>query len=354
MSCILAPPIPSAINGVSLEGAFTMLETLRTTNPQLADLTERCMGIKPVATTPVTYATLNYDELRAAWSGDVCPNAFQNFMYPSGVYTASRFAAVQIGMTNAMHIYFSTKPFEPSPYSSPALQSQILEACSSLPGICTNSATFMCQNCTRDNISSSFNTLQLCGCYAPADSNFPNISQACDPLCTNSVSSKLRDPINGGVVECNQTVCVINNITINAANTSLNGIDFNQVCNQCVNDNASCQCYIDVSVPDIIAKTGLSGPSLVQNCPFNQCFVVDNQTQQIKNVPCSNYNKIDTTLPVNKYIWWVLAFIFFLLITVVFSFAYWGSSFRQISFELYTPKKRLDNVAQYSSKNIPK
>jgi hypothetical protein len=347
MSCVLAPPPPTGETGMDLRGAYDLMSNAGV----IGQLAQRCSGLIPDSTD--IFTTMPLSELSLLWETGDCASTLNNFIFLDGSYSLNRFTATQLGMTNAMNIYFSAKPFETSVFRAPEVQSQMLNACSIVPGLCSFAASSMCGSCSREQIASSYETLQLCGCYAPQDPNFGTLTGACDPLCTNSASSRLRDPASGSVAECNQTVCVINDVTINATNSSLQGINFSQVCSQCANDNSVCQCFIDVSIPDIISTVGLSGPTLSQNCPFSQCFTVNNETGTINNVSCSPYNPINVEYPVSPWLWWILAFLFFVLVTVIFAFAYWGDSFQQIGYQPFEPAKKLANPWRYSSRNLP-
>lgn len=350
MSCVSAPPQPPTMNIVNSHCTKST-----TDNTYSCDDVVACAGL---VVDPVTgaHSDMNAKQLAAVWQTQDCGTVLYNNFFPNGVFDGTSFALSQQAMANALYIYFTPNSFTPSPYDASVTQSQLLQACYDVPGLCDYSAVPMCTSCTRDQIAQGYNLLEFCGCHAtpdPAFSELGSFQTACDPLCTNGISAKLRDNATGAVAECNQTVCVINNVTLNAYATSLQNINFAQVCNACVNNNATCQCYIDVSIPNIISTMGLEGPNLQQNCPFNQCYTVDNNSGKITNVDCGSYNQVNVSTPVSKYLWWLLIFLLVIIVLAIFSFAYWGLSFEQVSFQLFRGKG-LKHVERYSSLNLPK
>lgn len=282
------------------------------------------------------YIPLTDEELKSVWgAGSTCGNVFsQSFYNSQGVYNSNLFQQYQNRMQNVIYRYFSTNPFNPSPYTSSVVEDNILNTCFTVPGICANSESQMCKTCTDDKISTSTNLINFCGCYTVNSQNL-NLSPECSYTCTLDDASKLRNIVTGNVLECNQTVCVINDVTINATNTSLQNINFNQICNQCI--AGQCSCFIDVSIPNIISQLGISGPTFNQKCPSSQCYTVDNKTGAIVQEDCAKYTQIAYVTPIGTGIWWILGVIFILFLFLLFSFWFWGDNWKQVAYSLYTP-----------------
>ena len=198
-----------------------------------------------------------------------------------------------------------------------AFQEVLIDACSlsqfGLQGACQYVANRMCASCSREAVPNSRDTLRLCGCAVPPlnPDVYGGIPRECDPLCAQGSISKLRDPASGAVADCNATVCVINNVSITAAKSTVGGISFTQVCPQCravatitdpsgytfiaapplgAEPNGVCKCIIDVSIPSIAQAVGVSDKTTFrQACGTNSiCLTVNNQTQQVTEVPCES------------------------------------------------------------------
>ena len=114
--------------------------------------------------------------------------------------------------------------------------------CSQIPGLCTEALNNMCSSYTADDVSTSPFLLPWCSCYLP-DSEYQQyeafgINRECSPLCNRtgvipSVSATGQSNI------CQQTVCVLDQTTVNLINTTFDGgqINFNQVCGSCGSSN---------------------------------------------------------------------------------------------------------------------
>jgi len=104
---------------------------------------------------------------------------------------------------------------------------------------------------------------------------------------------------------CNDTVCVINNITIETIATKGGGINFNQVCPGCVKDPGKCICYTyGKGAADKISSgnSGMQDPAIFkQNCPNAFCFE-EQVNGNYKEVKCNTVNPGNTGKdPINTY-----------------------------------------------------
>jgi len=127
------------------------------------------------------------------------------------------------------------------------LQENMYNMCKNLPQACVLALDNYCSSLTREEISSSNAKIRFCGCYGPdvdeEDMANSEIDKECDPLCNRGDTISL--PVEGSLNEkaCDNTVCVIDNVTITAAGGSGN-VTFNQVCTGCTKSQP-CRCIIN-------------------------------------------------------------------------------------------------------------
>lgn len=142
----------------------------------------------------------------------------------------------------------------------------IIEVCRENPGACDDILTQKCQGVTREQLSNNVNLANLCGCFM-ADIEYEAYSQfgierECDPVCALGSSVKLHNTSTNNpaeFIECNQSICVIDDVTINIlANSVAGDVTFSQACGSCAgNDGSSCRCYInDTSINAINSLIG--------------------------------------------------------------------------------------------------
>lgn len=259
-------------------------------------------------------------------------------------------------------------------------QDALFEFCGnqSLNGVCALVQTSMCNNCTVDSIEGTAQT-KFCGCYVPRDdlSRKNNVEKKCSSMCSSGNVFKLRDIDTGVIQICNNPVCVINNISIQAQDSSIDNLSFIQACPSCqssissdagstVVTNASatnsifangingvqtngvaivtsntdsdgnpkvedtpkpsgCTCIIDASIPGIGRRLGLDNPETFgQFCGENSvCIQVDNTTGEERTVPCAE-SLSDITM--NEYskpvpLWaWIIVFVMLIVgVLVIFT-----------------------------------
>jgi hypothetical protein len=241
----------------------------------------------------------------------------------------------------------------------------LLDACKSMPGVCEPVQSYMCNQCNRDQITSSNAFLTFCGCNSnPALTNntfynstiMPNFDPACDPLCTNSKSIQNVNTTTGITDQCNANVCVIDNVSINAVNTTFGQLpSFTQVCPACADGTGNCVCIINANFSNISSIAGYDGnpindfPRFLQVCPNSQCFATDPTTGIYQQRDCTDslYNKQGQLLrdvvkeigtPVKFPIWIavICGVLLFVIILVFFSYKY-----------------QSDNIQVYMTSKVP-
>jgi len=149
----------------------------------------------------------------------------------------------------------------------------VVSVCRSNPGGCDATLKQKCAGVTRDQLSNNVNLANLCGCFMPdlqyaSDSSF-GITRECDPVCAIGSAVPQLDTTTSNPAafkKCKQSVCVIDDVTINILAHSVTGpISFSQACGSCAGNAGagSCRCYIEnVSITAI--------NSLIGDVSFNQ------------------------------------------------------------------------------------
>ncbi len=217
----------------------------------------------------------------------------------------------------------------------------LLDSCNTFPGICEPVQSYMCNACNRDQIQASKVFIKFCGCQAPPDPNnffndiSKNLDPSCDPLCTNSLAIKNVNPTTGITQQCNANVCVINNVTIKAVDTTFSQApNFTQVCPSCSDGTGNCVCIIDATFSDITNINDYNGnpindlPKFNQVCPGAQCYIVDPVTGKYVSKACEDslYNSKGQLLknldlgPSVKFPVWIIVIAGILLLVAFLTF----------------------------------
>lgn len=181
----------------------------------------------------------------------------------------------------------------------------LFTVCGTYPGLCSTFLKPICSQLTKETLQTNPQAAQWCGCYLNDDvyeeySKNYGINKECTPYCNAADVIPLTDPDTGNIVRCNQSICMIDDVTINLAKTRLTGktgVNFSQMCNSCsgssgngvnsnansnsateentINANASinCQCIINGYTLTSIGATIEGGISIPQTCNGNsKCY----------------------------------------------------------------------------------
>lgn len=194
-----------------------------------------------------------------------------NFGKENGIFTT----ILQIGSVNAINKLSS----DSETHYKPTNWNPLLETCGTL------SADVVVPKYNTIDLYDNINLRSWCGCFTktitfnktPDVPNFPKtFPNSCLPTCIVPEAVKLLDPENPGDFEqCNASVCVIDDITIQVYESSGGPITFNQICTACISDPSSpCICIVQADLDG--SRIGEGSEDLKVNfnqvCPFSVCF----------------------------------------------------------------------------------
>ena len=169
----------------------------------------------------------------------------------------------------------------PSPDPNDPFIQTILKWGPSFPGTLAPALSQVCQNVTRAQIGqdTTGNLGKLCACYLPPNQYYlPGvIPQECDSLCSLAGSTG-GIPIyewgsSGTPVQkvCEQTTCVIDQVTLNYANTVSGNMNWSQVCGKCSSTTSSggapagCTCIVN-GINSNSINSEIPGININQEC----------------------------------------------------------------------------------------
>lgn len=178
----------------------------------------------------------------------------------------------------------------------------IIKYCSANPGTCDSILRSACSTIERGDITTP-NLYKAFSCFlSPSQTIMPGeVPQECDTLCTSAIanggipigeytctpSGNGNNTCGFGPKVCQQSSCVVDDISINMINSTNSGnINFNTICGSCGsggsaggNGGTTCTCVFNgISINEINSKIGGS-------INFNQsCGLCSNGSQV---VPCS-------------------------------------------------------------------
>lgn len=303
-----------------------------------------CVGYETNSTTPLSFPcweqvwVQGFNNPGCTIGYQNCPQIYLNAIYSQGPYNP---ATNDLASQEFIKIYDNyiagsltgiphniTIPNLPG-YN--VMQEAILNACNRLPGTCIPASQKYLnlgqnnQAYTRESISNNEGLLNFYGCVSPAlteptsaANNLQNNKQ-CDPLCNRINTIKLYN--QGNLLECENSVCIIDQVTINAVNSSAGGINFAQVCSNCQN---GCTCIISgVNINDLWAN--IPDANFAQDCGENSlCYQTDSLGRLVP-VNCSSTitNNNDPPNPNIPYYFYVIgAGVLILIILIALALYY--------------------------------
>lgn len=281
-----------------------------------------------------------YKEWFDIWGdGDDCYNIVYDDLYSSNIggqdvvkYNPSKLPLYQSAAEAIFQKYLRKYEItEPGQTGYDPFQEVLHRWCRRLPGVCQTAVVnqvcpALSDPLNREKISQNRQILRFCGCYS-ANQVYPNntiISKQCDPLCSRIDVLPLQDS-SGNRLSCDADICVINDISISATNSYVQGgIGFAQLCNTCQSGN--CKCII--SLPDIqqsLSELGIAD-NFIQLCgDTSVCQVIDPDNPQAPPtiVPCAesltqfNIQPVEYEIPLWFWIVIIAVVIFFFVLLIL-------------------------------------
>lgn len=169
------------------------------------------------------------------------------------------------------------------------------DVCCPFPLLCKSLLTNTCGQYSSQQMTDNPSIANWCGCYLP-DGEYEKwtktyqTSKQCTPLCNRTTAVPLVD-LNNQPMRCNQDICIIDDTSIQLANTTVNGsVNVTQMCGNChsgINQSSpsSCQCLID-SNSTIISGGQVNNVNVKEQCTTSSCTGVDPNTGQTMTLPC--------------------------------------------------------------------
>lgn len=183
-------------------------------------------------------------------------------------------------------------------------QNVMFDICRSSPGLCSNNLFNICAQETTESLQVNQEKVPWCGCYMPNEeyqsyADRYELPKQCTPTCARHSNILLVGPDQISIVNCQQDACIIDNVTINLAQSS-GGINFAQFCGGCSGSSAvtqgirqqpssSCLCIIsNLTIDDVNTEIG-GGLNIAQSCGQEQCYSTDEEGRSVR-VSCTNPN----------------------------------------------------------------
>jgi hypothetical protein len=277
-----------------------------------------CRGGSPL------YQGSNWYNYWAQENGQYCSNIFSSILYglesSTGLrhYDPTQLARVQADMENAFATYTLLHPLvNVNQTGFNVFQETLLNTCENIPGLCTSFLNNFCTNCTSTEVSTSPLLLQTCGCFIAPPSGY-NISTACGPSCNRADAIHDINPTTGAEIICSNNTCVIDNVSINAAMSTLGGgVVFSQLCNNC---KAGCSCIISSNnINGTLQQVGLTNQAQINlSCGAGAECLTTNSSGTLTPVTCPNMTNFQfTSDPVNVNNYTIILIVLVVLVIVI-------------------------------------
>lgn len=290
------------------------------------------------------------DALFDYWQNNNCPAAYSQvintFFNGQLQYNPLGQAEIQNNVVQLFDTYFVTNELTDD-VTSPEFnnfQFTLLDLCTdpTLPGVCekflggTGTTGGYCGQFTREQAINSPTLTDFCGCYVPPDPTYLALTvppgctgsgctgnPACDPLCRRSETSQKANNLTGEIFSCPQTICVIDDVIINANKSRVaGGINFNTVCSGCGGADGANGCLCIVSGTNVsvtAANVGL-GANFNDFCGTGSiCLVEDDQGNIVSQSSCQgvNFGQLPVDVPAVPPRWGIILLIVVAVILVL-------------------------------------
>lgn len=169
-------------------------------------------------------------------------------------------------------------------------QETVLDICRTVPYACGDYLKQnLCVDYTREDVIDLPSRHAFCGCHLQSNQyeTFLNekagVRRECDTICIADKTIKVTDSF-GELQLCKNTICAIDNVTIDLINSSAGDINFGQVCGgDCANGGCSCM-FKDINISGENSKIG--NINFQQSCTKTQCFITSEEDGSLIEVDC--------------------------------------------------------------------
>lgn len=184
-----------------------------------------------------------------------------------------------------------------SDFSRSFLQDNLYFVCKNYGGFCDlglnsteNTFRGICSNLKKSELSNKVQLSHFCGCHLDISEYVSNYDFSCDSICLSNQSLKKYTPTNS-IINCNQNLCIISDISINILESEGN-LNFSQLCgNSCVGGQCSLCIMQDVNINTFESKIdtnifGSCGRSTQEDLSGFVCYETDQNTGEIVEIEC--------------------------------------------------------------------
>lgn len=170
----------------------------------------------------------------------------------------------------------------------------IYNYCNQYPGLCDQALFDYCEQYNYQDLINDVPLTRLCGCFMPQSeynrySEHVSMPRECAPVCNRDDAIKTGNIGNMQWNRCNRTICLIDDVTVNAINSDI-ALDIQQVCGGCGGEgDESTGCTCIMSGLDFTAVDSDIRLQLEQHCTGIHCH-----KKEDGNVSCEDGNPLNT------------------------------------------------------------
>lgn len=323
------------------------------TDPNRSDAEKECAGCN----------ASSVQDLTRIWTSDSlgCQYTLSQLLYPDGVnYSDENLSQVNADMLYLLQNQYRAQfgcTFDDTETDDDCKKFRdiMLGVCSNskggppVPGICDNFLCYqLCPGVDYDSLGEDTTSANWCGCYvSPPDNVAAAITQQtqqavvvncvsdvtqssdvgafpCFPMCHRIATIGLFDPDNGCPYACNSNICVIDDVTIQAAESRVGSVNINQICPGCtLNVNETCECIISSeNMTESFEQLGIDS-QFNQYCGSNSVCYAINDAGQLDLVPCSNF-VAGGPVDIFNIIPWVLVVVLIVFVLVIIAIMFFS------------------------------
>lgn len=150
--------------------------------------------------------------------------------------------------------------------------------CCASPVLCGSSLSQVCSSYTAEELPLNPSIANWCGCYLP-DKEYAKyvdlyqVNKECTPMCNRPATIPIVAGDNNPYT-CSQTVCIIDDLTLNFAESTAGTVSISQVCNSCSpqsgNATGTCSCVINGNEINVASST-IGNIDIGQSCSSKTC-----------------------------------------------------------------------------------